>query len=166
MRVLRHPARNLVLPIIVTILPLFSLMAQEPVKLDLKPYFDKASEEVPDKPKPQPVKQHKPTKPKTQPSTKTAAKDLRTPPKARFVSTKRYLDRSIKIQLGYFKNKKNVFNLVHKIKKDHDLSVYVKTENKNSTDRYRVMIIDITSKQAAKQILKKLNAEGFKGVIL
>ncbi len=150
--------------LIVTLLPLSSLFAQEK-KLDLKPFFDLATEEIPDQSKTKSVKKTKPPNEGFNTTLHNITEESTNRPKARFVSSKSYLENSLKIQAGYFKEKKNVFNLVHKIKKNHDWSVYIKTENKNGTDYYRVLILDINSTRTANQILGQLKAEGITAMI-
>ncbi len=194
MRTSNQPGRLLGLFLILSILPLLTVSAQEE-KLELKTFFEKATEELPTNPKLLAVKQEKPSKEVTKSraanhlvgkpnqsknlssnqdkasitETRTVleniTEDVPAQPKPMFVSSKRNSAENYKIQLGYFKEKTNVFRLVHKIKKNHDWSVYIKTENNNGTDYYRVLIIDISSKRSAEAIIGQLKAEGLKAIL-
>jgi cell division septation protein DedD len=194
MRTSNQSGRLLGFLLILTILPLISLFAQEE-KIDTKTYLEKATEEVPNNPKLLAVKLDKPSNesgntihPNRSDITPAHSKNFSTKqnkasiaetrtvleniteevpaqPKPMFVSSKHNSAESYKIQLGYFKNKNNVFQLVHKIKKDHDWSVYIKTENNNGTDFYRVLIVDVSSKRSAEAIIGQLKAEGLKAIL-
>jgi cell division septation protein DedD len=165
MRILNRPGRFLGWLLIVTILPLSSIFAQEKI-VELKTFLAQATEEIPDQPKSQlVVHPPKPKKDEIRAVLQNVTEEIPDQPKPRFVSTKNYSDKNIKIQLGYFKEKRNVSKMVKKIKAKHDWSVFVKTENKNGTDFYRVMIVDISSKRTANAIIGQLKSEGLKGFI-
>jgi len=194
MRTSNQPGRLLGFSLILTILPLLSLFAQEE-KIEVKSFLEKATEEIPTNPKLLAVKLDKPSDesrntihPNRSDVTQDQSKNLSTKhnkasivetrtvlenitedvpaqPKPMFVSSKHNSGENYKIQLGYFKEKKNVFELVHKVKKNHDWSVYIKTEKKNGTDYYRVMIIDISNKKTAEAIVGQLKTEGLKAII-
>ena len=152
--------------LIASLFTLSSLFAQE-TKVIAKTFLDRATEEIPTQTKTISAKQKQksPSKVNTKAAIERVTEEIPSQPKARFVSSKRYSDQNYNIQLGYFKQKKNVFQLVHKIKKNHNWSVYIKTENKNGTDFYRVLIVDVSSKGAANEIIGQLKSEGLKAIL-
>jgi cell division septation protein DedD len=165
MRILNRPGRFLGWLLIVTILPLSSIFAQEKF-IELKTFLDQATEEIPDHPKPQVVKQKtKLKKDDIKTLLQNVTEEIPDHPKPRFVSSKNYSKENLKIQLGFFKEKKNVSKMINNIKSKHNWSVFVKTENKNGIDYYRVMIVDISSKTKANAIIRQLKHEGLKGFI-
>ena len=165
MRTLNRLSRFLGFVLIATFLPLISLLAQEEEKFEIRTFLEKATEEIPTQPKRTIVKQNKPLTPEVRTVLENITEDVPTQPKPQFVSSKRYSNENLKIQLGYFKEKTNVFTLVHKIKKKHNWSIYIKTENNNGTDYYRVMIVDISSRRSANAIMGQLKSEGLKGFL-
>ena len=164
MRTLNRPGRFLGLILISTLLPFISLNAQENVA-DSRSFLNNATEDIPDNPEPLPAKPIQAKKSEIQVVLDRVTEEIPSQPKARFVSTKRYSNQNLKIQLGYFKEKGNVNKLIKKIKSKHDWSVYVKTENKNGNDFYRVMIVDISNKSTANAILSQLKSDGLKGIL-
>ena len=164
MKTSNRPGRLLGFILISTILPFISLNAQENVA-DSKSFLNNATEEIPDHPEPTTAKPIQRKKSEIQVVLDRVTEEIPSQPKARFVSTKRYSHQNLKIQLGYFKEKRNVNKLIKKIKSKHNWSVYVKTENKNGNDFYRVMIVDISNKNTANVILSQLKSDGMKGML-
>ena len=165
MRILNRPCRIIGCALIASLFPLISLIAQEKEKVDSRSFLELATEEIPVQTKPEIKETNKPLALEVRTVLQKVTEEVPDKPKPRFVSSRPYSNENFKIQLGYFQEKRNVFNLVHKIKKNHNWSIYVKTENSNGTDFYRVMIVDISSRRSANAILSQLKSEGFKGII-
>ena len=161
MRISSRFGRSLGCILFVTFFTLISLTAQDE-KVHLKTFLDKATEELP-----------KHTNPKTEKLIvvdsksifKKVTEEIPEQPRARFISSNPFNNEKLKIQLGYFMEKKNVSKMIDRIKSKHDWQVYVKTENKNGTDFYRVMIVDISNQRMANNMLAQLKSDGLKGII-
>lgn len=150
--------------LIMTFLPLVTLFAQEKDE-NLTAFLYKATEEIPIQSKTRPASPAKPADDNVRSVLQEITEEIPDQPKAKFMSTKSHSGGNFKIQLGYFKEKKNVNKMVKKIKKINDWSVHIKTENNNGTDYYRVMIVDISNKKAANEIIRQLQSEGLKAVL-
>ncbi len=163
MRILKHQSRFLACLVIVTF-TLSSISAQKKEAV-LKTFLDLATEEIPKQTMPQPVKQDKPSCDGIWEVLQNVTEEIPDNPKPQFVSSKLYTKDKLKIQLGYFKEKRNVNKMINKIKAKYDWPVYVKTENKNGTDYYRVLIVDISSHGTANAIMGQLNHDGLKAIL-
>ncbi len=163
MRILSLQGRLLACLLIVT-LSLSSLFAQEK-GVHLKTFLDLATEEIPVQTMPQSVYQDKSSNNEFRFTLQKITEEIPDKAKPRFVSTKQYAKDNLKIQLGYFKEKRNVNKMINKIKSKYEWSLYVKTEKSNGTDYYRVMIVDISNRRAANVIMGQLKHEGLKAII-
>ena len=162
MRISSRYGRFLGCILFVTTISLTTLFAQDE-EVHLKTFLDKATEEIPDQPKP---KTEKLIVVDSKSIFKKVTEDIpEQKPKARFISANPFNNNKLKIQLGYFKEKINVNKMIKKIKSKHDWPVYVKTENRNGTDFYRVMIVDISNQRMATDMLAQLKSDGLKGII-
>ena len=162
MRISSRIGRLLGCILFVTTISLTTLFAQDE-EVHLKIFLDKATEEIPEQPK---TKTEKLIVVDSKSIFKKVTEEIPEPqPKARFISANPFNNDRLKIQLGYFKEKNNVNKMIKRIKSKHDWPVYVKTETKNGTDYYRVMIVDISNKLMATDMLAQLNSDGLKGII-
>ncbi len=164
MRISNRPGRLLGYCLVMTILPLSTLFAQEK-DANLIAFLYKATEEIPIQSKTRTANPINPPKGGGRTVLQDITEEVPNSPKSKFMSTKSHSGGNFKIQLGYFKEKKNVNKMVKKVKKINDWSVYVKTENNNGTDYYRVMIVDISNKSTAYDIIGQLQSEGLKAVL-
>ncbi len=187
MRIVSLPGRDLGCSLIVALLPLISIFAQEN-SIALKTFLYEATEEIPkelvsakeianhyllnateeisDKNQILLVEKGKLSKaPPEESSLQKASIDTPEKPKPTFVNSNSKVRKNFKIQLGYFKEKRNVSKMVKKIKNNYDLAVDVRTESKNGSDYYRVLIVDIANKNSAQAIIGQLKSDGMKAIL-
>lgn len=162
MRIFDRLGRLSVCFLMMAILPLFTLSAQESSE-ELTQYLSIVTEEIP-APQPPASPPETPAN-EIRPILQELTEEIPEKPKPKFVSNRKYSGKSFNIQLGYFKEKNNVTKMVNRIRSKYDWSVYVKTESKKGTDYFRVLIVDISNRKTADEIMGLLKAEGLKAVL-